>query len=87
MLIDAQTAAKAEVKQIWQGQTLQVRGVLALNVIAIEIPDGAGGWKSLTENGLVVQLDANNEQLAAIGNTLIRVNKPITTNAVGVALI
>lgn len=85
-LIDAQTAAKAQAVKINAEQTLQVRGVLT-ETIAIEIPDGAGGWVPLVEGGTIVVLDPNNLHQTAYGNALIRVNKPVTTNAVGVVII
>lgn len=88
MLIDPTLEAKSVTVSLREYSTLQVRGTLeADEVIPIEIPDGAGGWKSLTEGGTVIQLDADNEQLFTKGRTLVRVNKPITDAAVGVAKI
>jgi len=87
MLIEATTAAATKTVSLNPNSTLQVRGVLGTDVIAIEIPNGAGGWKSLKEGGEVVQLDTDNEQLTSFGHTLVRINKPSTTNSVGVSKI
>jgi len=87
MLIEPTTAAVAKSVQLKAFQSISVRGSLSTDVIAIEIPDGAGGWKSLTEDGNLITLTSSNEQITASGNTLIRVNKPTTTNAVGVAIL
>ena len=87
MLIDPTQDAKAVSVDLVVGSTLQIRGTLGLDVIAIEIPDGAGSWESLIYGGNVVQLDTDNRQITAYGKTLIRVNKPETTNSVGVAKI
>ncbi len=84
MLIDPTTTAVTSGSYSMRaGGTLQARGTLA-ETIEIEIPDGAGGWQALTENGSAVVLDADNLQITCYGNTLIRVNKPTTGAAVGV---
>ena len=86
MLIEFQTAAKTQSVKINASQTLQVRGTLA-ETISLEIPDGEGGWNTLYEDGVAVVLDATHLQITAYGDSLIRVNKPITVASVGVTVI
>lgn len=87
MLIEPTTALAERNVLIKHGQSVCVRGTLVAEVIAIEIPDGAGGWMQLYEEGGAVQLSSTNHQISAIGNTLIRISKPSTTNSVGVAIV
>jgi len=87
MLIESQTAAATQTIKLMAGQTLQVRGVLAGETIGINIPDGAGGWVALVEDGVAVVLDSNNLQQTTMGNTLVQVSKPVTTNAVGISVL
>lgn len=88
MLIDPTTASKTKEIKVAPGTTLQIQGTIGTDVIALEIPDGQGGWKSVTEtrDGQVItlQLDVNNEQLVFYGYSYIRINKPTTANVVGI---
>jgi hypothetical protein len=87
MLIEPTTAAVTKIVRLNKYSSLQARGDLGVDVIAIEIPDDAAGWQQLTEDFIDIQLTATNNQITSYGETLIRVNKPETTNAVGVAKI
>lgn len=88
MLIDPTVVAKTVVVNLEPHSTLQLRGTLAADEsIPIEIPDGAGGWNQLTEDDVDIALSPGNMQYTSYGKTIIRVNKPITDNAVGVAKI
>ena len=87
MLIKYQTAADEGNCKVNAGQTISVRGVLGSEIIEVFIPDGDGGWTELYEEGELVTLSATNMQITAYGNTLVRVEKPATSNAVGVTVI
>lgn len=87
MLIEPTTDATARSVRLKGGDTIQARGNLNTDEVAIEIPDGAGGWRQLTEDGVEVKLSANDNQFTTLGNTVVRINKPETTNSVGIAVI
>ena len=87
MLIEPTVDPSVRKIRVEKGDTIQARGLGASDVIAIEIPDGAGGWTQLVEDYDNVQLDSNNLQITARGASVIRINKPSTGTAVGVALI
>jgi len=88
MLIEPTTTSGLREVKMTPGSTLQTQGTFSGETIAIEIPNGQGGWKSLTEthNGVTttVVLNASNEQQYFYGNTFIRINKPATSNPIGV---
>lgn len=87
MLIEPTTSAAAYSVRLKAGNTIQVRGTLAGETITINIPDGAGGWIPLVEEGVAVVLDSNNLQQTTVGNTIVQISKPVTTNAVGIKIV
>ena len=88
MLIEPTLDAATAICTVKLGNTVQVQGTLdATEVIPIEIPDGAGGWNALYEDGTAVELSSTNMQITASGSSRIRINKPVTLAAVGVDLI
>ena len=87
MLIEPTTSAVTSTVKVKRGTTIQVRGTIGTDVIPIEIPDGSTGWVQLVEDFDNVQLDANHLQITAQGGALIRINKPATSSAVGVAIL
>lgn len=87
MIIKYGTAADEGNCKMNAGQTLSIRGVLGSETITVQIPDGDGDWEDLYEEGEQVILDATHQQITAYGNTLIKVVKPVTANAVGVTII
>ena len=73
MIVDYGTAADEGNCKMNAGQTISVRGVLGSEVIAVQIPDGAGDWEPLYEENELVTLTATNMQITAYGNTLIKI--------------
>ena len=87
MLVKYQTAADEGIAKVNAGSTISVRGVLGSETITVQIPDGAGDWEDLYEDGGQVILDATHMQITAYGHTLVKVLKPATTNSVGVTVV
>jgi len=87
MLIEPKTAAENKVVKVNSGQSISVRGTLVAENITLSIPDGAGGWVALSMGGSAVVLSATDNHLPFTGNILVRVEKPITTNLVGVTIV
>lgn len=87
MLIKPTTDAMKVSAAMNRGDTLQMRGDIGADIIAINIPDSGIGWLPLVEEGDPVQLDADNGQLTANGSTVIQVDKPATANSVGVMIL
>jgi hypothetical protein len=54
--------------------------------IEIQQPDGSGGWNTITYDGsdFVLNVDTNRQSITGCGT--FRINKPATTNAVGVSV-
>ena len=83
MFIDPTIAAVTKPARMKIGDTLTCRGVMGAYVIAINIPDGAGGWQPKTDSfGAAITLGAGGpNELTAFGDTIVQVSKP-TTGAV-----
>lgn len=85
MVINPTTAAETPIVYVNAGTTFKVVGTIGSYIITIQQSNGAGGWINIVEDGTTKQLDADNTVVSFYSSGTIRVNKPSTTNAIGIS--